>query len=97
MLSMSDALRLLEYLLPHIPDDATDITVLEFGGKILDSIIRNQRQADYVYAISLMSGMSPEDVITLDVQVAFALFIRGLEEVELFTLLDFYDGLVNHG
>lgn len=96
MLNIHQAFRLAKILAPHIPDDVdvTQITLLEFGGKILKSMIDAGRHDDFFIALDILTGKTAEEVMALGEEKSFLLFMDGLIENEFLSLLKFYKDLV---
>ncbi len=92
MLSIKDALMLIQVLAPHIPNELDD-NVFSFAGKILDSVIEKGRHADYLRATHLVSGLDPDELVKHNVEEVFGFFVKGLVENEILTLLGFYQEL----
>lgn len=96
MLNIHQAIRLAKILAPHIPDDVdvAQITLLEFGGKILKSIIDMGRHDDYFMALNVLTGKTATEIMELGEEKSFLLFIDGLIENEFLSLMKFYKDLV---
>jgi len=92
MLPIKDALRLIQILAPHIPEELDD-DVFSFAGKILDNIVDKGRHLDYLRATYVVSGIDPDDLVKLNVEEVFGFFAKGLVENEILTLLGFYQEL----
>jgi hypothetical protein len=90
---MNKALRLAKLILPHMPEDASEITVLQFGDKIVRSLIASGNSQDYLEIIHLTSGIDIDSLIQLGVTEVFKLFVEGMRENEILSLIEFYKGL----
>jgi len=89
MLSISDALRLVELVGHHI-DDKYDVDLFQFTGKILNSMEQAGEMKNYVLAIELMTGMEQQDVLKMTSIEAITTFIKGLVDNDIFSLKKFY-------
>ena len=97
MLNLTDALKLYETLRDHLPEDVTNLTVSQYAGKILDSIISKERHKDYLTALSIMNKCEMSDLIQNDVDSLLVSFIDGLIENEILDLQDFCNKVGYHG
>lgn len=93
MLNLTKALQLAKLLLPYIPYDASEITVLVFSDKIVSGMLEAGNSRDYFKIVSLVSGIDPDELLTMTVPTVFQLFIAGLQENEILSLIEFYKGL----
>lgn len=93
MLPIDKALRLAKLILPHMPPDASEISVLEFGDKIVSSLLATNNSKDYFEMIQLTSGIDEDSLVEMGISEVFKLFVEGLQENELLSLIEFYKGL----
>ena len=96
MLNTTKALRLFNLLDKHIPANSKDVDVLNFVGKIVDSIIAKNEHRVYTDAILLMNNLDsvyllkdeePEEILQI--------FIDGLIENRIVSLVDFFRKVKN--
>lgn len=92
MLPIKDALRLIKLLAAHIPEEL-DANVFDFAGKILSNITETGRHLDYLRAVYLMTGIDPDELVKRDIEEVFGMFVKGLVENEILTLLGFWQEL----
>lgn len=92
MLPIKDALRLIKILAPHIPDEL-DTNVFDFAGKILGNITETGKHLDYLRAVYLMTGITPDDLVKQSVEEVFGLFVKGLLDNQILILLGFWQEL----
>jgi hypothetical protein len=71
-LNLEKALELYDLLGKYIPD-ATNIDMLAFIGKMIDSIIDDDGDI-YFRAIQLMTGLKEKDVLKMDAEELFIAF-----------------------
>ncbi len=94
-LNLPDALKLYDLLKDHLPEVNENDDILEFAGKIIDSIIKGSTHRTYVDAIMLMTNKTQEEVLQLEVQEAIRLFMDGLIENDIVSLKSFCEELYN--
>lgn len=90
MLNLPDAMQLAQILLPYMPPDADEISVLAFSDKIMTGIVAAGKPNDYLRMVYLMSGIDPDTLVTKPIGDVYQLFIQGLQDNEILTLIEFY-------
>ncbi len=94
LLNLKDALLLYDLIGKHIPkyiDENTDI--LNFVGRIVDSIIEADEHRRYIDAIILMSDMTQEEILSCPVEEVTMLFSEGLVSNHVLLLCKFCEEL----
>src|SRR4030043_1722920 len=94
ILNLRDALLLYDLIGKHIPKDIDENTdILNFVGKIVDSIIEANEHRNYIDAIILMSGKTQEELLTEPVEELMVLFSEGLVGNHVLLLCKFCEEL----
>lgn len=94
ILNLKDALLLYDLVGKHIPKDIDEDTdVLNFVGKIVDSIIEANEHRRYIDAIMLMSDMTQEEILSESIESAIMLFSEGLVNNHVLLLCKFCEEL----
>ena len=94
ILNLRDALLLYDLIGKHIPKDIDENTdILNFVGKIVDSIIEANEHKRYIDAIILMSGKTQEELISKPVEEVVMLFSEGLVDNHVLLLCKFCEDL----
>ena len=88
MLNTREALELYTLLAPHIPDEREDM--LSFLNQLVKSSIR-AGTGDYTRSLSLMLGISVDEVVELGVHIALEKFTESLTENNIISLIDFWE------
>lgn len=94
ILNLKDALLLYDLIGKHVPkniDENTD--VLNFVGKIINSIIDTNEHKRYIEAIILTSGKSQNEILSLEINDAVILFSEGLIANHIVLLCKFCEDL----
>lgn len=81
----------MEILDQHLPN-RTDISLIEFSDKIIDSILRSN-PLDYLNAVKLMTDMKVDDIIKQPVEKTLQQLMDGFIENDIVSLMTFYRGL----
>jgi hypothetical protein len=91
MLNLRKALKLVSILNDSIPETwDLNAPIIDFVGKILENIVENNRHADYLASVELMTDISVDDLVNIPVDQVFQLFTDGLIENQILSLVDFY-------
>jgi hypothetical protein len=94
ILNLKDALLLYDLIGKHIPKDIDENTeILNFIGKIVDSIIEANEHRRYIDAIMLMSYMTQEEILSIPVEEVIMLFSEGLISNHVLLLCKFCEEL----
>lgn len=94
LLNIKDALLLYDLIGKHIPKDIDENTeILNFIGKIVDSIIEANEHRRYIDAIILMSDMTQEEILSMPVEEVTVLFSDGLVSNHVLLLCRFCEEL----
>lgn len=89
--NLSDATLLYVTLGKYIPSLPTDENnYLEFIGKIIDSIQKNEDYTAYLDAIQIMTGITFNVLSTSSSEEILDLFISGLMEWRIVELVEFF-------
>jgi len=91
MLNLHKALQLVALLDPYIPANPDlNAPILDFIGKILSNIVENNKHADYLASVELLTDIPVDDLVKRPVEDVFRLFTDGLIENQILSLVDFY-------
>ena len=93
-LSIDEALLLYEIIGDYIPKDVMEDA--DFIGTIVHDIRSGDRPQDYVRVLSILTGMTSEEITTgIDPHVSVEFFYEGLLLNQVKSLKDFCDRLNN--
>ncbi len=88
-LTLDEALKLYKILSIHLPEIDEQDTILQFVGKIIHSTIEKERQEDYLEAVSILTGLSIEDIIANEPKDVLEMFTQGLMDNHIIDLVVF--------
>ncbi|MHA2085433.1 MAG: hypothetical protein ACXADW_21825 [Candidatus Hodarchaeales archaeon] len=97
-MNLKKSLELYKILEPHLPEDL-ELEPFDFVSKIVRNIKENEQHNDYIKAIEFISGISKDELITMEVMKLFEIFTDGMVDIQVIYLTKFCRdiGLSNAG
>ena len=95
MVNLFQALRLYQLVGSYVPTEEPGLDVYQFAGKILSNMIADGHNENYVDAIQCMTGVSEDELLQKPVSELNYLFIKGLFDNDIHSLLKFMRNYLN--
>ena len=88
MISMEKGLELYLKLSPYLPENAEDMTSLDYLQSIISNI-KNGNPKDYVDALNILYGIDISGLKKHSTEEILGMFVEGLKENKFFSLCSF--------
>jgi hypothetical protein len=88
MINIEDGLNLYLKLSPYLPDDAEDMSSLDYLHSII-SRIKNGNPKDYIDALKIMHSIDINGLKKHSTEEILEMFVDGLKENKFFSLCNF--------
>jgi len=93
MLNTKDALQLAKWLAPHVLDEVDD-DLLDFTGRIVESLKDSDGNEVFARSVMLMGDLTIDEINNMSGVEIVSAFIDGLAENHIISLIEFYQWLM---
>ena len=89
-LSIEDATRFYNIVLPYLPEGEVD-EIVPFAGKIIDNIVNAEQHEDYLELVKMITDLEEDELEELGGVKVLELFIEGIIENRVPFMKDYFD------